>query len=187
VRQETYDFMEEVDLPSMEAELDEPLIERDEADEEATPSRAKGEAPREDGKRRRRRRRRGSRDREPVDEAPPEEAAPSDSYELAPEEEDDFEPRPPRREPARGPARSRPPQREREREPQREREPAEIEDELDEGDDDAIDTAGHSGIPTWHDAIGVVVGANMEARARNPGGSRHPRGRGGRGRGGRGR
>jgi hypothetical protein len=43
---------------------------------------------------------------------------------------------------------------------------------------------GFRNIPTWHDAIGVMIAKNMESRARNPGGSRgHGGGRGGRGRG----
>ncbi len=45
---------------------------------------------------------------------------------------------------------------------------------------------GFRNIPTWQDAIGVMIAKNMESRARNPGGSRGPGGRGGRG-GGRGR
>jgi ribonuclease E len=62
-----------------------------------------------------------------------------------------------------------------------------------EGDED--DESGESprigfrNIPTWRDAISVMISKNMESRAKNPGGSRGPggRGRGGRGRGGRGR
>ena len=50
--------------------------------------------------------------------------------------------------------------------------------------DDDVEKASHHGIPTWDEAVGIVVAANLEARARNPAGS--PRGRGGRGRGGRG-
>jgi hypothetical protein len=53
-------------------------------------------------------------------------------------------------------------------------------------DDDLIEPGEHKGIPTWHEAIGVVVGANLDARARSPQ-QRGGRGRGGRGRGGRGR
>ena len=61
-----------------------------------------------------------------------------------------------------------------------------------EGDEE-IDDGGESprigfrNIPTWHDAIGVMIEKNMESRARNPGGSRGPGGRGGRGGRGRGR
>ena len=50
--------------------------------------------------------------------------------------------------------------------------------------DDDVEKASHHGIPTWDEAVGIVIAANLEARARNPAGS--PRGRGGRGRGGRG-
>ncbi len=46
--------------------------------------------------------------------------------------------------------------------------------------DDEVERASHHGIPTWEEAVGIVIAANMEARARNPGGS--PRSRGGRGR-----
>jgi hypothetical protein len=49
--------------------------------------------------------------------------------------------------------------------------------------DDDVERASHHGIPTWEEAVGVVIAANMEARAKNPGGS--SRNRGGRGRGGR--
>jgi hypothetical protein len=57
------------------------------------------------------------------------------------------------------------------------------EDDEDGGESPRI---GFRNIPTWNDAIGVMIAKNMEARARNPGGSRGPGGRGGRG-GGRGR
>ena len=58
-----------------------------------------------------------------------------------------------------------------------------------EGDDDGGESPriGFRNIPTWQDAIGVMISKNMESRARNPGGSRGPGGRGGRGGGGRGR
>ena len=62
----------------------------------------------------------------------------------------------------------------------------------DEGEDDEdggeSPRIGFRNIPTWQDAIGVMIAKNMESRARNPGGSRGPGGRGGggRGRGGRG-
>lgn len=65
----------------------------------------------------------------------------------------------------------------------------EIED-TEEDDHEEIDMTEHRGIPTWHEAMAIVVGTNMEARAKNPGGNRGGgggRGRGGRGRGGRGR
>ncbi|MBA4017447.1 MAG: hypothetical protein C0483_09765 [Pirellula sp.] len=46
----------------------------------------------------------------------------------------------------------------------------------------------HKGIPTWDEAVGHVINANMESRARNPnpqGGHRGGHRGGGRGRGGR--
>jgi hypothetical protein len=43
----------------------------------------------------------------------------------------------------------------------------------------------HRGIPSWEDAIGMIVATNMEARSKNPNAGGSPRGRGGRGRGGR--
>ncbi len=58
-----------------------------------------------------------------------------------------------------------------------------------EHDDDGGDSPriGFRNIPTWQDAIGMMIAKNMEARARNPGGPRGSGGRGGRGGGGRGR
>jgi ribonuclease E len=53
----------------------------------------------------------------------------------------------------------------------------------DDEDDDDLLTLGvkHRKIPTWDEAVGVVISANMESRAKNPGNG--PRGRGrGRGR-----
>ena len=41
-------------------------------------------------------------------------------------------------------------------------------DEGDEGDESP--RVGFRNIPTWHDAIGVMIAKNMEARAKNPGG-----------------
>jgi hypothetical protein len=76
-------------------------------------------------------------------------------------------------------------------------------DEDDDGDDDSVagpgtrlgddddheghlDKNSHRAIPSWQDAIGMIVAVNMEARAKSPRGDR-PRGRGrGRGQGGRG-
>ena len=58
-------------------------------------------------------------------------------------------------------------------------------EELDDGGESP--RIGFRNIPTWHDAIGVMIEKNMESRARNPGGSRGHGGRGGRGGGGRGR
>jgi hypothetical protein len=49
--------------------------------------------------------------------------------------------------------------------------------------DDDVERASHHGIPTWQESVGIVIAANMESRAKNPGGS--SRNRGGRGRGGR--
>jgi ribonuclease E len=54
-------------------------------------------------------------------------------------------------------------------------------DEPEEEDDDDARLKGHRGIPSWDDAIGFIVGANMEARSKNPTPGRG-RGRGGRGR-----
>jgi hypothetical protein len=55
-------------------------------------------------------------------------------------------------------------------------------DEL-EIDDEAEDREGgypvHKKIPTWEDAVGILIDANMAARANSP--DRHRRGRGGRG------
>lgn len=55
----------------------------------------------------------------------------------------------------------------------------------DDGDDDGELKHGHKGIPTWEEAIGLIVAGNLEARAKNPhsGGPPRRRGRGGRGRG----
>jgi hypothetical protein len=47
------------------------------------------------------------------------------------------------------------------------------------GDEDGDEIKhGHRGIPTWDEAIGVIVAANMESRARNPNAGSSPRGRG---------
>jgi hypothetical protein len=48
--------------------------------------------------------------------------------------------------------------------------------------DDDVERAVHHGIPTWQEAVGIVIAANVESRAKNPG---SPRNRGGRGRSGR--
>lgn len=68
-------------------------------------------------------------------------------------------------------------------------ESGDFEDEGDDEDGGESPRIGFRNIPTWQDAIGVMIAKNMESRARNPGGSRGPGGRGGggRGRGGRGR
>jgi hypothetical protein len=47
-------------------------------------------------------------------------------------------------------------------------------------DDDVAPFKGHRGIPSWDDAIGFIIGSNMDARAKNP---TPGRGRGGRDRG----
>jgi hypothetical protein len=53
-----------------------------------------------------------------------------------------------------------------------------------EGDDDDGDgnpgKLSHRAIPTWEQAIGLIVATNMESRAKNPGAGK-PRGRGRRG------
>jgi hypothetical protein len=57
----------------------------------------------------------------------------------------------------------------------------ELDEEIDDGGESP--RIGFRNIPTWHDAIGAIIGKNMESRARNPSGSRGHGGRGGRGRG----
>lgn len=54
----------------------------------------------------------------------------------------------------------------------------------DEEHDEHLDKNSHRAIPSWEDAIGMIVAVNMEARAKSPRSSGPPRGRG-RGRGGR--
>lgn len=50
--------------------------------------------------------------------------------------------------------------------------------------DDAEMRPSHRAIPSWQEAVGMIVAGNMESRAKNPhAGSQRPRGRGGRGRG----
>lgn len=49
-------------------------------------------------------------------------------------------------------------------------------DRLDETDDEAGERLVHRGIPTWEEAVGIVVNHNMEARAKNPGGQQRSRG-----------
>lgn len=58
-----------------------------------------------------------------------------------------------------------------------------LEDEEEEGLDDAEARPNHKGIPTWEEAIGHIVAVNLENRARTPHGSTHGRARGPRGRG----
>jgi hypothetical protein len=53
-------------------------------------------------------------------------------------------------------------------------------------DEEEVDTAGRSvrvgfrGIPTWEEAVGMLVTKNLESRAKRPGGGGSPRGRGAR-------
>jgi len=59
--------------------------------------------------------------------------------------------------------------------------------EEEHGDESSQRAAGlaHRGIPSWEEAVGVVIAANLEARAKRGGGDASSRPRGGRGRGGR--
>jgi hypothetical protein len=60
----------------------------------------------------------------------------------------------------------------------------EDEDEDEDGDDQSP-RVGFRNIPTWDEAVGLMIAKNMESRAKNPGGGRGPggnRGRGNRGR-----
>ena len=57
-----------------------------------------------------------------------------------------------------------------------------VDGDADGGDGEEFHHA-HKGIPTWDEAVGVIIQANLESRAKNPqgsGGSRGGRGRGGR-------
>lgn len=55
------------------------------------------------------------------------------------------------------------------------------EDDHAEGtDEDGIERPIHRGIPTWDEAVGIVITRNMEARAKNPGGQQRSRGNRGR-------
>jgi hypothetical protein len=60
---------------------------------------------------------------------------------------------------------------------------------LDVGDEQEAGLPTHRKIPTWQDAVGVLIDANMASRANSPDRDRdrgdRGRGRGGRGRGGR--
>ncbi len=58
------------------------------------------------------------------------------------------------------------------------------EGDLDAGAEGGLDKNSHRAIPSWEDAIGMIVAGNMESRSKNPKAGA-PRGRG-RGRGGRG-
>ena len=56
-------------------------------------------------------------------------------------------------------------------------------DSLDDSDDDSdVDHHSHRGIPSWGDAIGFIIDANMEGRARSPKSGGAAGRRGGRGR-----
>jgi hypothetical protein len=70
-------------------------------------------------------------------------------------------------------------------EPVEREEPGPVAEDESSGDlsdlDDEGGRASHHGIPTWEEAVGIVIAANVEARAKNAGGS--SRNRGGRGRG----
>lgn len=55
-----------------------------------------------------------------------------------------------------------------------------IDDE--EGESDVVGAkAGFRNIPTWQEAVGIIVATNLESRAKRPGNGGSPRGRGGRG------
>jgi ribonuclease E len=167
-----------------------PPVESYDADEiDAPPSRRAEPAGDEERPRRRRRRRRGrGRSSETAAPAPTAETPRSARLADRDDDEDDdladdeeFVPAPPpRRESSRNAA-----PRGRRPEPA----PARVvaDSDIDDEDEDVVDHGEHRSIPTWQDAIGIVVGTNMEARAKNPNGARAGRGRGGRGRGGRGR
>lgn len=60
------------------------------------------------------------------------------------------------------------------------REPADDDRLADEDDDDKEARFIHRGVPTWSEAIGLIIDANMEARAKRPNGTGGSRGRGGR-------
>ena len=55
-------------------------------------------------------------------------------------------------------------------------EPGDFGDEGEDEDGGESPRIGFRNIPTWQDAIGVMIAKNMESRARNPGGSRGPEG-----------
>ena len=65
-------------------------------------------------------------------------------------------------------------------------------DEDDSDDEDQVGEDGssrtsHRNLPTWSDAIGILVDSNLVLHSKSPGRSSSSRGQGGRGRGGRGR
>jgi ribonuclease E len=179
-------FGETIDLDDEEAvDLAQPPT------EERARSGQRGErAEREDreeggGRRRRRRRGRGGRGRTEEGRGAPREAgyaerresrtppAPGPETEVEPLDLEDYGEEPPAARDYRQPA---PP-----------RAAASDADELDlepeESDDREGGHAVHKKIPTWDDAVGILIDANMAARANSPDRSRHSRGgRGGRGR-----
>jgi hypothetical protein len=65
---------------------------------------------------------------------------------------------------------------------------AEFSEAIDDADidDDSELNRGHRAVPSWEEAVGIMVSANLESRAKSPESRGHQRGRG-RGRGGRGR
>ena len=160
------------------------------------PQSSDAEGPPERRRRKRRRRGRGPRDaapaEQPTDAAPPE----SDDFTLElPEEEqtaEQAEPtaesrseRPERRRGRRGRSRGR----DRDRGPVRDsaipapaaEDQPPLEEDLDdttldlpdplddEADDEASAQVGYRSIPTWEEAVGILVSANLESRARRPG------------------
>jgi hypothetical protein len=64
---------------------------------------------------------------------------------------------------------------------------SESDDDDHDSDDEGRDFKSHKSIPTWSEAIGVIIDANMESRAKNPATGGSSRGRGGWGHRGRGR
>lgn len=182
------------DEPDYDVEEVAPEVISHDDDEDFGPARTSEPAVDEEGRPRRRRRRRGrGRGRSSEREAAPAPAEPvgRSSYDddLDEDEDDVVEaPRPARPAPA---SRSAAPRGGGSRSAgsgrMRGREAEVLEDDDHDDDHEDIDPTEHRGIPTWHEAMAIVVGANMDARAKNPQGSRGGRGRGGRGRGGRGR
>jgi hypothetical protein len=168
---------------------DEPIL-AEEVPETTDRADERGEADQESRKRRRRRRGRGGRSRrgaESAETAEPDAVA-DESIEAEVEDASGFgaglldQPRPPRPAPQ--------PRAPRERVQARHEEASDDADDLgdDAGDEEGGDLRpSHRGIPTWDEAIGAIVGANIEARNKRResgggggGGDRHRRG--GRGR-----
>jgi len=165
----------DLDLALPEEAAEEPGVAGPAADASAPPLAASGEA-RDPGRPRRRRRRRGGerrreRDDEPAGATPRDREPEGEGLRLEPL---GAEP---------GPA----------AEPGAEEAVSDgaedFEDEHEEGSDETskADKEGHRAIPSWQEAISVIVDRNMEARARKPDAGGPPRSRGGRNRPGRGR